>query len=136
MGSHRQTLRRAHVSSHGRRVIPMYMLRSPHKEKARTIPFPNANLGILGQVSPKSWPKAQGVGPLHSGGLQSRKEWDCLKAGHRNFQEGSRPGVKPFSASRLGYLPAPLGVLHRICSVSWPDNPDPWLPQTLVITVR
>lgn len=136
VGSHLQPLKRAHISSRGGTVILTYMLKIPHKEKGRTVPIPNTNLGILGQVSPKSWRKAQGVGPLNSGGLQSRKEWDCLRASYKNFQEGARPGVKPFSASWLGGLPAPLGALYRTCSVSWPDNPDPWLPQTSVITAR
>ena len=108
------------------------MSENRHKEKSRSFLFLNTNLDVLGQVSPKSWLKAQGVGPLNPGDLQSRKEQHCLRPSCKHFQEGWRPGMKPFPASRLGYRPAPLGALYTT-SASWSDNPDPWLPPTSVI---
>lgn len=70
--------------------------RNLHKEESLTILFPNTNLEVLGQVSLKRRPKAQGVGPLNPGGLHSRKEQDCLGSSYKHFQEGRRPEMKPF----------------------------------------
>ena len=85
-----------------------------HKEESLTILFPNTNLEVLGQVSLKLWPKAQGVGPLNSGRLHSRKEQDCLGSSYKHFQEGWRPGMKPFPPPGLATSPFHLELSKEL----------------------
>lgn len=93
---------------------------SLHKEESLTILFPNTNLEVLGQVSLKRRPKAQGVGPLNPGGLHSRKEQDCLGSSYKHFQEGWRPEMKPFPPPSLALSRSTWSSLKNLlCFLAW-----------------